>query len=87
MAMPKATVNENDGAFRWQDNIWASGQVSSMQPKSVAHGVERPSNDQFGLRVDATYATHESAAFLWRQDVGHPRPRVCETGSVQWDCT
>lgn len=71
MAMPKAAVNEANRAVATEDKIRCSRETPYMESESKPPRVERPSNDEFGLRVLRRYARHHARSRGPVHDVGH----------------
>jgi hypothetical protein len=73
MAMPKATVNENDRAISRQDDIRSTGEVFTMKPEAVTQSVKNASNGELRPSVFATYRRHIAASLLASMDVNHEK--------------
>jgi hypothetical protein len=58
MLMPEAAVHEDNESVLRQNDVWLSGQITSMQPKSKSHRMERPSSGQLWLRSLGSDARH-----------------------------
>jgi hypothetical protein len=56
--MPEAAVNKDNESMLRQHDVWLSGQIASMQPKSKSHRMERPPNNQLWLRSLRPDASH-----------------------------
>ena len=51
VAVPEATVDKNDFAQAWQNNVRRSRQVSPMQPEPEAERVNKTSDNYLRLSV------------------------------------
>lgn len=69
MAMPKASVDEDDCSTPREDDIWGPRQVSTMYPKSVAHPMQDGTDSDLGLGVRPFNAGHQPAAAFGGQPV------------------
>jgi len=71
--VPEASVDENYCAPSREYQIRAAGKYADMRTKAIIQGVKSASDEKLRFRVHTSYAAHEVATFLWRQDIGHPR--------------
>lgn len=62
MLVPEASMNENHFPAGRKNNIWFSGEVLAVQPESIAHAVEHPSQQKFGGCVLRAYLPHVGTA-------------------------
>jgi len=58
MAMPEAPMYEHDRTMFGQDDVWRTGQVSAMEPETVADSEQLPAQSEFGATVLAPNAGH-----------------------------
>ena len=63
MSMPETAMDKNGSLVPWQNNIRFSGKLRGMQPVAEPGGVQKPSDDQFGLGILSPDPSH------------HPRSR------------
>jgi hypothetical protein len=73
--VPEAAVHKKGNAPAPKDDIRLSRKVPGMEPKSVAHRVQEPTNGHLRSRVTAPDATHKGAAPLPAHDV-EPHTRL-----------
>jgi len=78
MPMPEATVNQNNGAVTWQNDIRLSGQIPVMKAIAVPSSVKKLANNEFREGILATYARHHPATrylvnYVWHE-VGTLQP-------------
>ena len=71
MPVPETAVDEYDGTPACEDEIWFAGQIFHMQPKAKPGGMQRPSDTQFGFRIDAADRCHVAATRGAVVNVGH----------------
>jgi hypothetical protein len=69
--MPEASVDKNANTVAWQNDVGASRQITPVETKTIAHGVEQAADDKFRLRILAANAGHQAAALLSGKGVGH----------------
>jgi hypothetical protein len=69
--MPKATVDKDDGAVAREDEVWSSGQVSTMKAEAIAETVHESAHDHLRLRVPIANRSHVAATLFLVVDVGH----------------
>lgn len=82
MAMPETAVGKEHGVAARKDEVWLTRECRDMHPIPEAEGMQSTAQDQFRLRVLATYAGHHPATDLRRDDVSHrPRPKDGLDGS------
>lgn len=62
--MPKTSMHMNCGMVLRQHQIWSSGHLARMQPKSKSHPVQRTANQALRLGVAGPDAGHHPAAGL-----------------------
>jgi ribosomal protein L12E/L44/L45/RPP1/RPP2 len=43
-----------------KDEVWLSGEVSAMQPVSIAEAMQEAANSQFGAGIAAAHAFHDA---------------------------
>ena len=58
MMVPEASVHEYRQSMPWEDDVGASGQVSSMQPETKAHSMQGYPKGQFWSSVLGPYSGH-----------------------------
>lgn len=68
MLVPEAAVHKDNRPVLWQHNIGITGQVTAMEPETVAGGMQNPANGQLGGSVFCPYRTHDPAACLTLRD-------------------
>lgn len=71
MAVPIATVHEDDSAPLWQHDIRTPWQVFAMKAESVAKPVKQTAHDDLRLGILPPNAGHHVAAFCRGNDVRH----------------
>ncbi len=69
--MPEAAVDKNTDAVAWQNDIGAPRQITPVETKTIAHGVEQTADDKFRLGILAANEGHQAAALLSGKGVGH----------------
>jgi hypothetical protein len=70
MAMPEATMDKQDDAIPWKNQVGPTGQ-SSMQPKSQARPMQMAAHDDFGPRVPRANARHHPTSGRPINDIHH----------------
>jgi hypothetical protein len=83
MAMPKTSMNENDGLPFGQHDVRLAGQILSMEPESITHPVKNAPDPDFWQGVLRDDTAHDLGPLLPAVDVGHrstsahdPHPNV-----------
>jgi hypothetical protein len=66
VTVPEATVNEYNRPVLWQLNVWFSGQLLVVKPKSKAFSKQKLPNKHFRLGVLALYLAHMPASGVRR---------------------
>jgi hypothetical protein len=80
MAMPEATMHEDDGAVLWHHHVRLAGNALRVKAIAQAERVQGPAERQFGLRILSTDPGHHSGAGLAVDDVYHLPPGfICRT--------
>lgn len=69
--MPEAAVDKNANTVAWQNDVGAPRQITPVETKTVAHGMEKAAHNEFRLCIFATNAGHQTAALLSGKVVGH----------------
>ena len=69
MAVPKATINEDNASSWAEDDIRASRQVLSMEAVTIAETVQKPPDHKFGSGVLDPHGGHYRASLLWCEAV------------------
>ena len=69
VAMPEASVDENDGMPFWKDDVGMTRQFRGMQSVSEAQRMEVVAHDNLRLRVFRADFAHGGAALFWREGV------------------
>lgn len=69
--MPEAAVDKNTDAVACQNDVGAPRQITPVETKTIAHGVEQAADDKFRLGILAANAGHQAAALLGGKGVGH----------------
>lgn len=69
--MPEAAVNEDNRAPSREYQIRAPRQILTVQPEAKAECVQTAAQQQFGLRVFATYAAHVETPLRRRKHIHH----------------
>jgi hypothetical protein len=64
-------MDEATDAVAREDDVGASRQITPVETKTIAHGVEQAANDKFRLGILAANAGHQAAALLSGKGVGH----------------
>src|SRR5437762_9045069 len=67
MPMPEAAVNENHGFVFRKNDIRATWQLLSMQPKAITHPMQQPSHSHFRRCILSPDPAHIPAPALRRQ--------------------
>ena len=75
MAVPEATMHENDRAPAWQDDVGCPRQMARMQCKSQAAGVKVPAHGKLGERVLLAHLSHQGGTLGCGRQTGRNRPR------------
>lgn len=70
--MPEASVDQHDRLVFWENNIGLRGEMVGVKPESKPFAVEKPSHNNFGLRIPTTNARHHSAACRYVYDISQP---------------
>jgi hypothetical protein len=73
MAMPEATVNEDDGTIAGQDDVGGAGKVATLEAKTVAERVKGTARGEFGFSVTSPYAGHTLRSPSRVEGVDHER--------------
>lgn len=71
MLVPKTTVNKDDGAIFWKDNIRLSRKVFAMQAKPIAHSVKQRTDKQLRPGIARSDARHDPTSFFAGKYVSH----------------
>ena len=71
VAMPEAAMDENDFSVRGEYEIGTARQGAEVETITVAHGVDQPPDNHFGLCVPATNSGHVERALDVSVDVRH----------------
>ena len=69
--MPEAPMHKNADAVAREDDVRRARQITLMETKTIAHGVEHAPDDKFRLGILAANAGHQAAALLSGKGVGH----------------
>lgn len=69
MAVPKATVDENQRLSGRKNHIWSAGQALVMKSISPTPSVKTSADYHLGLGVCGADRSHHSASHLWANDV------------------
>jgi len=69
LAVPEATMHENDLAPRLEYEIGAAGEASAMKSIPVAKGMDEAAHAQFELGVLVADTAHPLAALLWSEGI------------------
>ena len=69
MAMPEATMNEDDCASSWKNQVRLAGQSLHMEPVSVTERMQRTPDQHLRLSVDRSDTCHHPTADIRRDDV------------------
>jgi hypothetical protein len=64
-------MHEHHRSVLRQYYIRLSSQLFSMQPKSVAKGMEKRANPHLGLSISPPYRRHIAAALFWGVYIAH----------------
>jgi hypothetical protein len=64
VAMPEATMNENDRSPFWQHDVRFSRNSLGFPPKSEPHAVEKGANRDFGASICPFHQSHDFRAAL-----------------------
>jgi hypothetical protein len=80
MAMPEATMHEDDGAVLRQHDVRLARDALRMKAITKAERMQGPAERQFGLRVLSADPGHHAGAGLAVDDVCHLPPGfICRT--------
>jgi len=80
MAMPKATMHEDDGSVLRHHDVRRAGNTLRVKAKTKAKRMQGPTQRQFGPRVLSTDPRHHAGAGLAVEDVCHLPPGfICRT--------
>jgi hypothetical protein len=69
--MPEAAMDKDTDAVSRQNDVGAPRQITPVETKTVAHGMEKAAHNEFRLCILATNAGHQTAALLSGKVVGH----------------
>jgi hypothetical protein len=69
--VPEAAVDKNANTVAWQNDVGAPRQITPVETKTIAHGVEQAADEKFRLGILAANAGHQAAALLSGKGVGH----------------
>lgn len=86
VAVPKATVDEDDAAVFRQDDVGLAGEGSverAVDGKAVAEAVEQRAESQFRRGVATVDARHDVGAFLRGEDIHHEGSIALEEGCAR----
>ena len=79
VAVPVATVDEDNGTVLWKDDVRFAGERGDVLPEPQTCAVEKRPEKHFRLSVAPAYPGHVEAALCGRMDVSHgvkaPDPR------------
>jgi len=51
MPMPKAAMDKNDLSFTWENQVWATWQISPVETVTVPHGVNHAPHCHLGACI------------------------------------
>ena len=71
VAMPEASVDEDDRPIFSQHNVGRAGQTFHVYPVAESAGEEVAAHHHLGLRIAASDALHASSPLFRCQSVGH----------------
>lgn len=86
MRMPEATMNKDDLAVLWQNDVRPSRQVLAMKSEAVPHGVKHAPDSEFRACVFAFDRLHDAAA-LFRAARVHARKVWLGAGFLKTFCS
>ena len=69
MLVPKTTVHKDHFSAGGEYNVGAAGELSPMQPETVAQPVQLGAHDQFGFSILASDSPHVFAAASTRDRI------------------
>jgi hypothetical protein len=69
--MPKAAMNEDQRLPSRKNDVWRAWKIFSMQSKSVAHLMQKTTNNDFRFRILAANVSHHLAANGSTESVRH----------------
>lgn len=69
MAVPKATVDENDASTLTENDVGASGEIGRMEAVTVAETIEQPADQKFRSGIFPAHGGHRRASLLRRQTI------------------
>ena len=67
--MPEAPMDKDNLQMLGQNNVWTTGQVLSVQPKTESHPVDKRPNKAFRGSIGALYAGHYPTTLTLLKDV------------------
>lgn len=76
VAVPEASVNEDDLLLLDEHKIWATRKGETMQAKPIAESVHERPHDHLWLRVLAFDCAHHARSFFDGKNVSHIVARV-----------
>lgn len=69
MPVPEAAMNEDDLPARGKDDVWATGEVSPVEPVSIAELVEKSADGPLRSRILTPDPPHVLAALVWCEPI------------------
>jgi hypothetical protein len=69
--MPEAAMNEDQRLPSRKNDVWRAWKIFSMQSKSVAHLMQKTTNQDFRFRILAANVSHHLAANDRAESVRH----------------
>jgi hypothetical protein len=77
MAMPEATMNQNDSLMLGEHKIRFAGEIGNVESVSKARRVKCRTQKFLRLRVLSTNASHHARASRRVNYISHREPSVC----------
>ena len=74
MAMPKATMDKNDLATTWKNEIGTPRQMSAVQAVAISNSMDQAPHKHLGTRIFALNLRHTVGTLRWRKIVTHRQP-------------
>lgn len=71
VAVPKASLNQYDGAVATQNQVGRTGQLADVEPISKAGSPHRPPNKSLGRSAPVADTGHEGGAAFLGEEVAH----------------
>jgi len=78
MLMPETSVNKNHGLVFRQHNVWLSGELPGLEPKSEPVAMKKRADADLRSRIRRADPTHDFTSLLRRDGVSHRKRLIAQ---------